>query len=80
MQGEWLISCAGQGPACFLDESEIAMFKLSFLDRLQPLFNLIAGVQPQRSLPRAFFERAPWQTNRDLLALPAAWRRGRRVG
>lgn len=56
------------------------MCKLSILDRLQPFFNSLAGVQPFRPLPRIFCEPAPWQRNQQKLQLPAAWRRPRRVG
>lgn len=52
---------------------------LAFLDRLQPLFNALAGIQAQQPLPRAYCEPASWQLSQHNLQLPAAWRRRPRV-
>lgn len=48
---------------------------LNFFDRLQSMFNILAGVTETRMPPEEFCEERPWETNREVLQRPALWRR-----
>jgi hypothetical protein len=51
----------------------------TLFDRLQAIFNLLAGVAEADTLPRAYAQRTAWEEQRETLAIPATWRRKRRV-
>ena len=48
---------------------------INFLDRLQSMFNILAGVTETRMPPEEFSEESPWEKNREVLQRPALWRR-----
>jgi hypothetical protein len=47
----------------------------TLFNRLQAIFNTLAGISNTRFLPNGHFEPAPWELNREKLQIPAAWRR-----
>jgi hypothetical protein len=51
----------------------------TLFDCLQAIFNILAGVAEVDALPSAYAQRSAWEEQRDTLAIPAAWRRKRRV-
>lgn len=48
----------------------------SMFDRLQAIFNVLAGVEPQQSMPKQYSEPTLWETAHCSLQLPTVWRRG----
>jgi hypothetical protein len=47
----------------------------TFLDRLQAIFNILAGVSEVLKLPQAFSEQSDWELRGVALSIPAIWRR-----